>query len=165
MTAATKPKKRWTQYDPENHPEQARKLCLLGARNKDMEKFFGVSHRTFLIWRNKHPELDAAIAAGKIEADSNMAESLYRRGMGWSHQSVKIFMPAGAKEPVYAYYTENFPPDTQAASLWLRNRKPDIWRDKQFYEHTGKGGKALVPTINVTHTHAGNKPEPAPEAE
>jgi hypothetical protein len=35
-----------------------------------------------------------------------------------------------SKEPVYAEYTEHYPPDTGAASLWLRNRQPEKWRDK-----------------------------------
>ena len=39
-------------------------------------------------------------------------------------------MPAGADEPVYAEYIEHYPPDTQAASLWLRNRHPDKWKDR-----------------------------------
>ena len=25
---------------------------------------------------------------------------------------------------------KHYPPDTQAASLWLRNRQPQLWRDK-----------------------------------
>jgi hypothetical protein len=35
-----------------------------------------------------------------------------------------IARPAGAEAPVNAPYTEHYPPDTQAASLWLRNRQP-----------------------------------------
>jgi len=41
---------------------------------------------------------------------------------GYTHEATKIFMPAGAEAPVYAPYTEHYPPDTHAASLWLRNR-------------------------------------------
>ena len=42
-----------------------------------------------------------------------------------------------AEAPVYAPYTEHYPPDTQAASLWLRNRQPAKWRDRQEVNHTG----------------------------
>ena len=66
-----------------------------------------------------------------------MAESLYHRGLGYRHEAVKIFMPAGAAAPVYAPYTEHYPPDTQAISLWLRNRQPRKWRDKHEVEHMG----------------------------
>jgi hypothetical protein len=42
---------------------------------------------------------------------------------------VKIFMPAGAKAPVYAPYVEHVPPDVTAAIFWLKNRDPAHWRD------------------------------------
>ena len=62
-----------------------------------------------------------AIERGGVQADAHMAERLYHRGLGYQHEAVKIFMPAGAAALVYAPYTEHYPPDTQAASLWLRN--------------------------------------------
>jgi hypothetical protein len=42
---------------------------------------------------------------------------------------VKIFMPAGAKKPVYAPYVEHVPPDVTAGIFWLKNRDPAHWRD------------------------------------
>ena len=57
------------------------------------------------------------------------------RGVGYSYDSVKIFMPAGAKKPVYAPYVEHVPPDTTAAIFWLKNRDPAHWRDAWQVEH------------------------------
>ena len=48
---------------------------------------------------------------------------------------MKIFMPAGAKKPVYAPYREHVPPDTTAAIFWLKNRDPAHWRDAWQLEH------------------------------
>ena len=42
-------------------------------------------------------------------------------------------------------YTEHYPPDTQAASLWLRNRQPRQWRDKVL--DLGEGVDALAIVI------------------
>jgi hypothetical protein len=44
-------------------------------------------------------------------------------------------MPAGATAPVYAPYVEHVAPDTTAAIFWLKNRRPDLWRDKQDHQH------------------------------
>jgi hypothetical protein len=49
---------------------------------------------------------------------------------------VKIFMPAGAKKPVYAPYVEHVPPDVTACIFWLKNRDPAHWRDAWQLEHT-----------------------------
>ncbi len=105
-----------------------------------MIDFFGIGSETFYGWKRTHPAFSEAIARGGIQADAEVAEKLKFRALGYSHEAVKIFMPAGADEPVYAPYTEHYPPDTQAASLWLRNRQKSRWRDKQDHEHGGPGG-------------------------
>jgi hypothetical protein len=65
----------------------------------------------------------------------SVERSLYERANGYSYDAVKIFMPAGAKEPVIVHYTEHCPPDVGAAFIWLKNRDPDRWRDVQNVEH------------------------------
>src|SRR6476660_3028590 len=65
-----------------------------------------------------------------------MIRSLYQRGLGYSYDAVKIFMPAGAKAPIYAPYTEHVPPDPTSAMFWLKNRDSEHWRDVQQLEHS-----------------------------
>ena len=68
-----------------------------------------------------------------------MIRSLYQRGIGYHYDAVKIFMPAGAKKPIYAPYVEHIPPDPASAMFWLKNRDSEHWRDVQQLEHsTGK---------------------------
>jgi hypothetical protein len=61
--------------------------------------------------------------------------SLYQRGLGYNYEATKIFMPAGAKQPVVVHYLEHVPADVGAAFIWLKNRDPDRWRDVQNVEH------------------------------
>lgn len=125
-----------TLHRPE-YDEQAYKLCLLGATLDELADFFGVCAKTVDNWVVKHPEFADAVRRGRMQADANVAERLYERARGYSHEAVKIFMPPGGGDPVYAPYIEHYPPDTAAASLWLRNRQPQRWRDKQEIDHTG----------------------------
>jgi hypothetical protein len=76
------------------------------------------------------------LVVGKKEADQKMIRSLYQRGLGYSYDAVKIFMPAGAKAPIYAPYTEHVPPDPTSAMFWLKNRDSEHWRDVQQLEHS-----------------------------
>ena len=133
------PAGRPTEYRSE-FPEQAYKLCLLGAIDRELSDFFGVSESTLNLWKLEYPEFSESLKAGKRDADANVANRLYQRAMGYSHDAVKIFMPAGASEPVYAKYVEHYAPDTTACIFWLKNRRPDLWRDVQAREHTGKDG-------------------------
>lgn len=122
--------------------ERAFAAAQRGATDQEIAETLGVSERTFYSWCHEHPEFLQATKVGKEAADQRVERSLYRRALGYSHESVKIFMPAGAKYPVYAPFTEHYPPDTQAASLWLRNRQPEKWRDKTEVEHSGTVGLA-----------------------
>jgi len=108
--------------------EQARKYCLLGATDEEMAGFFGVALSTFSNWKVNHPEFMEALKAGKAVADANVADRLYRRAMGYSHEAVKIFNCDGA--PLKVPYTEHYPPDTTACIFWLKNRQREKWRDR-----------------------------------
>lgn len=117
--------------------EQARKLAELGATDRDAADFFKVDEATLHRWKHTRPEFCEALKVGKETADNRVEQSLYRRALGYSHDAVKIFMPAGAAKPVHAPYVEHHAPDTTAAIFWLKNRRPDLWRDRQQHEHSG----------------------------
>jgi hypothetical protein len=130
------PAGRPSKYKPE-FAAQAKKLCVLGATNLELAEFFDVSLPTIDSWAIRYPEFLGALKAGKDEADNRVERSLYQRAVGYTQSAVKIFMPAKAKEPVYAPYLEHFPPDTTAQIFWLKNRRRMEWRDKQELEHSG----------------------------
>jgi hypothetical protein len=132
-----------SDYKPE-FCEEARKLCEGGATDIEVADALEISAATLYRWKAKHPEFCEALKAGKTVADERVERSLYAKATGYSFDAVKIFMPAGAKEPVYAPYREHVAPDTTAAIFWLKNRRPDLWRDKHDHEHGGKDGGPIV---------------------
>lgn len=137
------------EYKPE-FAEQARKLCTLGATDREIADFFEVSTPTIWRWAHRFDEFCNALKAGKDACDDRVERSLYNRAIGYSFDAVKIFMPKGSQSPVYAPYVEHVPPETGAASLWLTNRRRETWRNKQQHEHSGLDGSPLTPVINVT---------------
>ncbi len=131
----------------EEFAEQARKLCLLGATDAEMADFFGVAVSTLNAWKKEQPGFFQSITRGKMLADAEVAEKLYQRAMGYSHKATKMFQSSGTI--LSEEYTEHYPPDTQAASLWLRNRQPRKWRDKQEVEHAGKSGAPIEAQVVI----------------
>jgi hypothetical protein len=113
-------------------------LALLGQTLAEMGETFGVDERTINRWMTK-PKFRRAVNAGRAAADGKMAVALYKRGLGYSHPAVKIFPPKSeGGEPVTVDYIQHYPPDTAAASLWLRNRQPSKWREKTEMAVTGQ---------------------------
>jgi hypothetical protein len=116
----------------ERYAEEGRKLCLMGATNAQMGKFWNVSERTIEQWIRHKPDFAEAVRAGKMMADAEIADALYHRAKGYSHPAVKILQHEG--RPIEVEYTERYPPDTQAAFIWLKNRQPDRWQDIKHRE-------------------------------
>jgi len=117
---------------------QARKLCRLGATDKEVADFFSVSPATLGTWKKRHAKFLAALKEGKSTADAEVADRLYQRALGFSHPDAKILQHEGA--PVIVPTVKHYPPDTVACIFWLKNRRPDLWRDRVGLEHSGPGG-------------------------
>jgi hypothetical protein len=117
-----------------DYAEQARKLCLLlGADDKDLARFFDVPLATLHDWLASVPEFATAVRAGKALADAEVADRLWRRALGYSHDAVRIFNHQG--KALEVPYTEHYPPDTAACLFWLKSRQPGHWRDRMENEH------------------------------
>ena len=132
------PRGRPSDYKPE-YAAQAEKLCLLGATDMEMADFFEVSVKTIYNWKANYPEFLHALKVGKETLDDRVERSLYQKAVGYKHEAVKIFMPAGADSPVYAPYIEHIAPDTTACIFWLKNRRQQQWRDVHKHEHGEPG--------------------------
>lgn len=140
---------------------QAAKLCELGATDIELADFFEVDTATIYRWRNENAAFCEAVIAGKEKADARVERAFFNRAVGYTFESEKIFQHQG--EIIRASTREHVPPDPGAALNWLKNRNPDKWRDKREHEHSGPGGVALVPVINVSLSSS-TEHQPAPEA-
>lgn len=121
--------------------EKARELSDQGSTNRELADFFKVSESTLWEWTRAHPEFSSALKVGKDSADERVVQSLYRRAVGYSFDSLHIsnFQGAVTKTPI----VEHVPPDITAGIFWLKNRRPAEWRDVKAVEHSG----------SVTHKH------------
>ena len=138
------PAGRPTKYK-KKYAEQTRKLCLLGAIDKELADFFEVEEKTINNWKEEFPDFLQSLKSGKELADAEVASKLYHRANGYEHKEDKIFNDNGI--PLVVPTTKHYPPDTTAAIFWLKNRQPKRWRDKQDVEHSGKLGVAIVDDI------------------
>lgn len=115
--------------------EIAHTMSQAGATHREIADALDCAEGTFYRWMHEHPELREATKLGKESADDRVEHSLYRRAVGYSFDAIKIMQYEGSV--VVEPYVEHVPPDVNAASLWLRNRRPELWRDKQNLELSG----------------------------
>jgi hypothetical protein len=128
---------RKTKYLPEYAPI-AENICLLkNCKDTDLAKILEISERTLNYWKKKHPEFLQALERGKEGADIKVARSVYEAAVGYEHPEDKIFLGPKGK-PVIVKTTKHYPPDIGAAKMWLGNRQPEKWKDRQELAINGK---------------------------
>ncbi len=105
-----------------------------GLTDKEIaEKKIGVSERTFTDWKARFPAIVAALKKGKEPADYAMEESLYKSGTGFIvtlKKPIKLRRFDGSETIEYADEEVYIAPQVTAQIFWLKNRKPERWRDK-----------------------------------
>jgi hypothetical protein len=144
MAKTVNPEGRPTKYSPD-YNSQVEKLCKLGAIDKEIADFFGIAESTLNLWKTEYPKFSESIKAGKTLADSCVADRLYQRAMGFEHDSEEIKVISVGKESVIERVPirKIYPPDATSAIFWLKNRRPDKWRDKQEIAHTLPEGQTF----------------------
>ena len=114
------------RFNPD-HSDLARKFCMLGATDDDLARLLEVPRESIDACLAEVPEFAAAVKAGRDVADATVADRLYARAIGYSHEATKVFNNRG--EIIRETYVEHYPPDVSACIFWLRNRRPE-WSDK-----------------------------------
>jgi hypothetical protein len=121
-------KGRPTDYRPE-YVKVAGAMARLGGTDFEIAEELGVKTSTVWRWRSKYPEFCSAIDSGRDTFDNRIERSLAQRAAGYSYHSEKVFQYEG--QIIRADVVEHCPPEVNACRLWLMNRRPDKWRDKQ----------------------------------
>ena len=113
----------------EEYAEQAYKLCLLGATDKELADFFHIKESTLNLWKKAQPEFMESLNKGKDNADAVVASKLFHRAIGYEHEDTQFASFQGEITDQQTYI-KHYAPDTTACIFWLKNRQSDKWRDK-----------------------------------
>jgi hypothetical protein len=115
--------------------EQVYKLCLLGAVDTEIADFFGICERTLNYWKENHESFYESMKSGKSLADANVVERLYKRATGYEYteETEELAQHPDLTDVFVVKYKKRvkkeMPPDTGACMAWLKNRRPDKWRE------------------------------------
>lgn len=124
-----------------------------GLTDEQIAANIGVSKSTFYKWKREHAQFSDAIKKGKAPVDFEVENALLKRALGYEvTEDETIFKVSGTKTdengkmvPILDYNgakvirrKRHIPPDPLSIFYWLKNRKPEQWRDKR--EYVGGGG-------------------------
>ena len=99
-----------------------------GLTDEQIAHNMGISTKTLYNWKNKLLPILQAIKKGKEVVDYEVENALLKRAIGYEYTETKTRTSRNGIEITTT--NKHVPPDTGAAAFWLKNRRPDRWRDR-----------------------------------
>lgn len=106
-----------------------------GLTDEQIAKNIGISIATLYNWKRDYLEILEALKRGKEVVDIQVENALLKRALGYSYKEVKTEISDEGKKVITT--VKEVIPDVTAQIFWLKNRKPEEWKDKQRIEMTG----------------------------
>lgn len=124
------------------------KLLLLeawardGLTDEQIAGNMGINVRTLYNWKKRNVQIFQSLKTNKELADIEVENALRKKALGFheTEQTVStrktVEYENGKRvreitEPIVTEVEKYYPPDTTAQIFWLKNRKPEQWREKQ----------------------------------
>lgn len=108
-----------------------------GLTDEQIAKNLGISIQTFYTYKEKYLEFFESLKRGKEVVDREVENALLKRALGYNFvEETTEELPDGSTKSKTVI--KHIPGDTTAQIFWLKNRKPDVWRDKTAIEHSGE---------------------------
>lgn len=110
-----------------------------GLTNAQIAHNMGISRETLNQWEKRFPDISESLKKGKEVVDREVENALLKRALGYRYKEI-------TQEPILNATTgkielhitkiveKEIIPDTTAQIFWLKNRKPEEWRDKRQVE-------------------------------
>lgn len=108
-----------------------------GLTDEQISRNMGIGTTTLYRWKDEFEEIRETLKRGKEVVDRQVENALMKRALGYEYEEVKEKFEDGVITERTVTKKEVVP-DTTAQIFWLKNRKPDKWRDKPGYEDTSE---------------------------
>ena len=141
-----------------------------GLIEKQIAKNMGVAESTLRNWKNIFPEIAEALRKGKEVVDREVENALFKSALGFMQ---KVKKPVRIREVEYDPKSGKkiresekwvqveeevyIPPQVTAQIFWLKNRKPDQWREKNDLTLTPSNG--VLESLMELHKNGDSKVE------
>lgn len=116
-----------------------------GLSDEQLAKNMGIATGTLYTWKNKYQEINEALKKGKEVADYEVENAMHKSAIGYFVEETKTYINEveGVKTRRVEKTKKWIQPNTAAQIFWLKNRRPDKWRDKPE-DDQGFGGRVVI---------------------
>ncbi|MBQ3161068.1 MAG: hypothetical protein IJC04_02955 [Oscillospiraceae bacterium] len=113
-----------------------------GLTDEQIAANMGIAIRTLYEYKDRYPQIMQSLKRGKEVVDIQVENALLKRALGYTYKETTREAQFNPQTEQYEMVvtkevTKEVVPDTTAQIFWLKNRKPEEWRDKKDVEHSG----------------------------
>lgn len=113
-----------------------------GLTDEQIAQNIGIRRETLYVWKKRYPNISNALKKGKEIVDIQVENALLKRALGYSYNEVIRERVLDQETGEYSLeitktIKKEVVPDTTAQIFWLKNRKPEQWRDRKETELSG----------------------------
>lgn len=114
-----------------------------GLTDEQLAGKMQINPATLYDWKKKYPKISEALKKGKEIVDIQVENALLKRALGYEFQEERV--ERSVKDGVKVVQTiKHVVPDVTAQIFWLKNRRPDRWREKPEPTQPDGGGVQII---------------------
>lgn len=120
-----------------------------GVIDKDIAHNIGVSESTFCRWKKRSPAIMEVLKGAKEVIDRKVENALVKSALGYTYTEVTRERDETGAMVVTKEVVKEVKPSTTAQIFWLKNRKPEIWRDHPELGTDPNGNPILTSLVGL----------------
>ena len=112
-----------------------------GLTDEQIASNMGIGYSTLQTWKSKYQDIQDTLKRGKEVVDIQVENALLKRALGYSYDEVtrervldydqSTGQVVGSHMETTKTVKKEVQGDTTAQIFWLKNRRPEQWRDKR----------------------------------
>ncbi|AFU12936.1 Phage terminase, small subunit [Bacillus thuringiensis MC28] len=127
-----------------------------GLTEEQIAHNIGIKRQTLYEWKKRFSVISYALKRGKEVVDREVENALLKRALGYTYEEVTVEREQVTEGEFESVETKRVkrqvPPDTTALIFWLKNRKPEVWRDRKEIENSGNINHGVNIVIGIPDT-------------
>ncbi|MGG1344146.1 hypothetical protein ABE244_27020 [Bacillus toyonensis] len=127
-----------------------------GLTEEQIAHNIGIKRQTLYEWKKRFSVISYALKRGKEVVDREVENALLKRALGYTYEEVTVERAQVTEREFESVETKRVkrqvPPDTTALIFWLKNRKPEVWRDRKEIENSGNINHGVNIVIGIPDT-------------
>lgn len=157
--AGKMPKKNKKIVTSKESLDNIRDYMMEGYRDVDLAKDLGISLPTLKNYKRQYPDFAKAIADGKQLPDDKIEAAVFNAAYGFIKVTCDYEPDENGELKLKHKRVETLPPSERLAVFWLKNRRPDRWRDRLEHSNEIMAVRRVVVDTTGHRTKRGIKEE------